>query len=277
VLHCADCDHTGSASALIAGLSQRSTPSYLIHTSGTGILAWADAESSTYGVERKKIYDDGAHISEVTSLPDTAVHRDVDKLILAAHASSPHISTAIVCPPCIYGPGRGPDNRASVQAYRYAEATLRRGKGFVLEDGTNVWNEVHVRDLSALFLALVTAALQGGAGKATWNDEGYYFAEAGSFAWGDVGRAIAKIALDKGFIAERDVDSVTASEAEKLIQAGSYLWGTNSRCKAVRAREVLGWEPKEKGLMEMLPEIVEGVAKKLGVVKGHAAKAAGEA
>jgi nucleoside-diphosphate-sugar epimerase len=268
----------GSANALIAGLSQRNTPSHLIHTSGTGILAWADAESSTYGVERKKVYDDWDNISEVTSLPDTAVHRNVDKLVLAAHTNAPQISTAIVCPPCIYGPGRGPDNRESVQAYRYSAATLKRGKGFVVEGGTNVWTQVHVRDLSAVFLGLVTAALQpGGSGNATWNDAGYYFAEAGSFAWGDVGRAIAQIALDKGFIGDADVESITVAETNKLDPSGSYLWGTNSRCKAVRAREVLGWEPKEKGLMELLPEIVEGEATKLGVRKGHAVKAAGDA
>ena len=224
------------------------------------------------------MYNDWSNISEVTSLPDTAVHRAVDKLILAAHLSHPQISTAIVCPPCIYGPGRGPDNRDSVQAYRYAAATLTRGKGFVLEGGTNVWTEIHVRDLSALFLALVTAALQpAGRGSASWNAEGYYFAEAGSFAWGDVGRAIARIARDRGFISEDGVDTLTAAEVEGLVRAGSYMLGTNSRCEAVRAREVLGWTPKEKGLMELLPEIVEGEARKLGVIKGHAAEAAGEA
>ena len=124
-----------------------------------------------------KVYDDWDGIGEVTSIPDHALHRNVDKIVLAASKQYPdRISTAIVCPPCIFGPGRGPDNQKSVQVYRMARAALQRGKGFHVNQGLNLWTEVHVQDLSNVYLALVTAALSGG-GKATWNDEGYYFAE----------------------------------------------------------------------------------------------------
>lgn len=129
VLHCADADHEGAARALVAGLAQRQTPSYLIHTSGTGVLSFADFERETYGTKNLKVYDDWDGIAEVTSLPDTALHRNVDKVILAASGSSANIFTAIVCPPCIYGPGRGPDNQKSVQVYRMARAAIHRGKG----------------------------------------------------------------------------------------------------------------------------------------------------
>ncbi|KAJ4348942.1 hypothetical protein N0V95_005027 [Ascochyta clinopodiicola] len=279
VLHCADCDHVGAATALVAGLSKSTVPgpSYLIHTSGTGVLSWADFEENTFGYHREHTYDDLDGIKEVTSLPDAALHRNVDKIVLAASKGAGEVNTAIVCPPCIYGPGRGPDNQKSVQVYQYSAATLKRGKGFIINEGANVWTESHVQDLSNIFLALVTSAMEPQGGKATWNDEGYYFSETGTFVWGDIAKAIAKIAHEKKLIDTAEVDTVTAEDADKLIPMGSYLWGTNSRCKASRASKVLGWKPQQKSMTDLLPEIVEGEAKNQGLIKGHAVKAAGEA
>lgn len=261
---------------MVAGLSKKESKGYLIHTSGSGILSFNDLERQTYGFTSEKIYNDWDGIKEVTSLPDYALHRNVDKIILAASSTqSRNISTAIVCPPCIYGPGRGPDNQKSVQVYRMARSILQRGKGFHVEEGENTWTQIHVRDLSNLFLSLVTSALSPHGGKATWNEEGYYFVESGDFKWGDVGRAIAHIAADKKLITSADVDSVSKDESDKLLPMGSYLWGTNSRCRAVRANKLLGWTPTEKSLFDLLPDIVEGEARELGLIKGHAEKAAG--
>lgn len=277
VLHCADCDHAGAATALVAGLSKSPIhgPNYLIHTSGTGVLAWADFEDKTYGYHREHTYNDWEGIKEVTSLPDAALHRNVDKIILAASKGAGEIRSAIVCPPSLHGPGRGPDNQRSVQAYNYAAATLKRGKGFVINEGTNVWTESHVHDLSNIFVALVTAAMEPNGGKASWNDEGYYFSGTGSFKWGDVGKTIAKIAHEKKLIDSIEVDTIAADEADRLLPWGSYLWGTNSRGTARRASKVLGWKPQQKSLMDLLPDIVDSEAKSLGMIKGHAVKAAG--
>ncbi|KAH6622137.1 hypothetical protein C7974DRAFT_457074, partial [Boeremia exigua] len=280
VLHCADCDHVGAATALVAGLSKSEVPgpSYFIHTSGTGVLSWADLEEKSYGRHREHTYNDWDGIEEITSLPDAALHRNVDKIVLGASKGAGDVKSAIVCPCCVYGPGRGPDNRESVQVYNYSGTTLKRGKGFVINEGTNVWGESHVQDLSNIFLALVAAAMEPDGGKATWNDEGYYFSETGNFAWGDIGRAIAKIAHEKKFIDTAEVDTITADEADGLTPIpGSYLWGTNSRCKAQRASKVLGWTPKQQSMMALLPDIVGGEARKQGLIKGHAVKAAGDA
>jgi nucleoside-diphosphate-sugar epimerase len=277
VLHCADCDHLGAAEAIIAGLAQSQKQSYLIHTSGTGMLAFQDSEEGTYGVKREKVFDDWDGIGEVTSIPDSAVHRNVEKVVLAANKTSGGtVHAAIVAPPCIYGPGRGPDNQRSMQVYEMARATLERHKGLVVGDGLNRWTESHVQDISEVFLALITAALSPDGGKATWDDKGYYFTESGSFVWGEIGEKIAKIALDKKLINSAEVDHISKDEADKLTWAGSYLWGTNSQSKAVRANKLFGWKPKQKSLLDLLPEIVEEEARKLGLKKGHAAYAAGE-
>lgn len=274
VVHTANADHAGAANAIVAGLAQKQTPSHFIHVSGTGILSSADSERKTFGELSTHVYEDSDRgIGEVTSLPETYEHRNVDIIVLAAAQKNPgNIFTAIVCPPTIYGPGRGPDNQRSIQAYWLSEAFLKRGKGFQVNEGKNIWHQVHVQDLSQIFVSLVTAATQPGGGKATWNDKGYYFAEDGDFVWGDISRSIAKIAAEKGFIQSAEIDSLPAAEVNKLMTAGAFLTGTNSRAKAVRARELLGWKPKEKKLEDFLTQIVESEAKSLGLLQSHADK-----
>jgi len=277
VLHCANCDHLESAKAIVAGLAQNQKQTYFIHTSGTGILSFKDFEQGTYGVKREKIYDDWDGIGEVTSIPDSALHRNVDKVVLGAHGVSNTINTAIVCPPCIFGPGRGPDNKRSVQVYEMTRAALERHKGFTVNQGVNKWTEVHIQDLSNVFLALVTAALTPDGGKATWNDKGYYFTENGEFVWGDVSRNLAQLMFEKKLINSPDFDDLDKDEVDKLLPEGSYLWGTNSRCKSIRANKLFGWKPTQTKLFDLLPQIVDDEARELGFTKGHAAKAAGEA
>jgi hypothetical protein len=51
----------------------------------------------------------------------------------------------------------------------------------------------------------------------------------------------------------------------------------NSRARAIRANKLLGWTPKQKKLFDVIPEIVKDEAKELGLIKGHAEKAAGTA
>ncbi|GIK02046.1 F-actin-capping protein subunit beta [Aspergillus viridinutans] len=137
-------------------------PLWLIHTSGTGNLMVEDMRAGTWGLERAK---------------------QVDKIIIEAGQKAPDsVKTAIVCPPSIYGPG----NQKSVQTYWFAEAALKRKKGFLVGEGKNIWHQVHIQDLSDLYLRLGDAAAAGG-GDATWNelnDEGYCLAENGPFVWG---------------------------------------------------------------------------------------------
>lgn len=180
VINLADADHVPATNAIVAGLKQRAadgSESFLIHVSGTGILMFKDVETNTYGEKSDKIFDDWDNIKEVTSLPDAAFHRDVDKIVLAA-GEDELIKTAIVCPPTIYGIGRGTGNQRSAQIPMLAEAILRTGKGFQVGEGKAEWTNVHVYDLSDLFARLFGQALAGG-GEASWGAEGYYFAQNG--------------------------------------------------------------------------------------------------
>jgi nucleoside-diphosphate-sugar epimerase len=103
-----------------------------------------------------------------------------------------------------------------------AKVTLKRGKGFQVEGGQNLWTMVHVQDLSNVCLRLVEEAVKGG-GNATWGPEGHYFAENGGFVWGDMAKAIAKNAHKKKLIPIAEIENVTLEEADKLVSHGSRL------------------------------------------------------
>lgn len=175
-LDAADNDHVECATAIIKGLSTRSTPGYLIHTSGTSILL--DWKTNGFGEKlTTKVYDDLDHVDEVTNLPDEAWHRNVDKAVL--DGGSMDVRTAIICPCCIYGLGTSPGKCVSWQIPQLARWTLTRGKGLMVNQGQTHWNNVHVLDLAKLYLLLVEEALKPNGGKATWGSDGYYFAENG--------------------------------------------------------------------------------------------------
>lgn len=263
----ANCDHVAAAQAIEKGAQHHTAerPLWLIHTSGTGILTIEDQRARTYGIERPKEYNDWEGVSELVNLPADAFHRNVDEIIIGIGQRNPSsVRTAVVCPPTIYGPGRGPGNTKSVQAYLLSAAVLKRGKGFLVGKGENVWHQVHVQDLSNVYLALGEAAAAGG-GKATWNDEGYYLAENGSFVWGDIQRAVAEAAFDQKYIESPEVESLDGDQTTELLSAGRYAWGSNSRGHAIRARKLFGWEPKQPKLIDLVPEIVAIEAKDLGL------------
>ncbi|CAD0091682.1 unnamed protein product, partial [Aureobasidium vineae] len=278
VCHWADADHEASAKAIIKGLSTRQSeaPGFLIHTSGTGILMYTDLDRKMFGEDASKIHDDWDNVKEmITGIPDHAPHRNVDKIVQSVRDGHT-VKSAIVCPPCIYGAGRGPGNQTSVQVPSLARCTMQQGHGIQVGAGKTFWTQIHVHDLSDLYLKLVEAASNGG-GSATWNDEGYYFCEAGDLVWGEVAHQVAKSAHKQGFLKDDQVIEYSASEVEKIKPFGSALWGCNSRCRAIRAGKLLGWEASSPSLKEDIDATVLAEAKKLELVVGHAKVAAGEA
>jgi len=276
VYHFANCDHEPSADAIARGLARRNSegPGYWIHTSGTLILGWETMELGEFGNKLDKVFDDWDGVKELTSQPDRAAHRNVDKIVLAA--SSDKVKTAIVCPPTIFGVGQGPDNTRSVQIYRATEAFLKRGKAFKVGKGENIWHQVHVADLSKLYLLLGEAALNNGS-PATWNDEGYYLAENGPFVWGDVLQEIANVAHKKGLLQDSTAESLPPMDSDSFLRNARYSIGTNSRGVSIRGKRLLGWKPVQGDVMEELPEAVDSESRLLKLTQGHAAKAAGEA
>lgn len=182
------------------------------------------------------------------------------------------VKTAIIAPPTIYGVGRGPGSGRGRQVYELTSFILKEKYCPRIGKGLSRWNNIHVRDLSAVFDLLVEAALDKSrqADPELWGENGYFLTENGEHAWGDLARVIGQEAVKQGFIKGQgecpEVRDWSIDEAVKSpagFEAAS--WGMNSRGQAVRARKVLGWVPKERSLEEEIPTIVPGEAARLGL------------
>ncbi|KAJ5735851.1 uncharacterized protein N7483_000976 [Penicillium malachiteum] len=250
VLQLASSDHIPVVKSAIAGLATGGGK--LIHISGTGVL---NDMSTGAGNPTPKVYDDIKDLKEITSLPDSAFHRDVDDAVLTTGAQS-NVPTAIICPPLIYGVGQGPLKKRSMQIPFLSEAILKRGRGFTVGEGKNIWDHIYVGDVAKACIVLIEEALKPNGGSAQWGPEGYYFVESGEFAWKDIAAKITEIAKDLGKIESAEVDELSVEEASKFHPWAPVLWGGNCRSRATRLRS-LGWKPEGPTVWEALPAIVK--------------------
>ncbi|KAJ5917261.1 hypothetical protein N7466_010815 [Penicillium verhagenii] len=262
VLHAADAsDHAGAAKAIAAGLVAGHTkekPGYWLHTGGTGILTFADSDSGSYGNKSEKVYDDWEGVEELLTLHDHAFHRNVDQLVLEAGAKHAGVlKTALVCPPTIYGQGRGPCSQRGRQVYALANVTLRLKKGPIIGAGQSIWNNVHIHDLSDVYLLLVEAAISGRTDNGLWGAGAYYLTENGEHVWGELAQQTAEAARKLGYLSDAKSEPIDLESAKEYAGFEAVSWGLNSRGRARRAREILGWKPSRPSLVSELPSILQ--------------------
>ncbi|OLN82929.1 hypothetical protein CCHL11_08395 [Colletotrichum chlorophyti] len=271
VIHTAESsDDEPSAKSIAKGLAKGHTPNkpgFWIHVSGTGILQWYDVKHERHGQPPlpDQEYHDIRDIDRILSLPDDAHHRNVDKIVLGAN--SPSIRTAVVGPPTIYGQGRGPVNRRSIQTPALAQATLEKGFAPIIPPGKTEWDNVHVHDLSEFFVTLVEATQDAtkNADPEVFGPRAYYFVESGTHVWSEVAGWIAEEAHRQGFLPAPLTKEVTMKEALQSEGVSNSSWGLNSKSKAERARKYFGWEAKAKSFKEEVPGLISSEAKRLNL------------
>lgn len=163
--------------------------------------------------------------------------------------------------------------------YNLVKATLKRGQAPQLGKGLTEWDNVHVHDLSDLFVLLVeaTVANKSDMDAKLWGKEGYFLAENGHHVWGEVSRQVGEAAFNEGYIKTKEVASMSVGEAKETAGFEALSWGLNSKGFAKRARKYLGWKPTGRSLKDEIPYIVDGEAELEGLKVGHAQKVAGKA
>ncbi|KAF2731158.1 NAD(P)-binding protein [Polyplosphaeria fusca] len=263
VIHTADAsDHEGAAKSIAKGLASgnsKNNPRFWLHTGGTGILCWEDMRhDDRLGTHSDKEYNDWTAVQDLTNLPDDAFHRNVDKIVLEAGSkNSDSVKTAIVCPPTIYGQGRGPVHTRSRQAYELAKFILTHESVPIIGEGKARWNNIHIADLADVFVLLTEAAVSENISNELWGEKGYFLTENGQHVWADIARLMGKKAEGLGLV--QGLKEQALGKDQALNQAGfeAVSWGLNSRGKAQRARETLGWKPYRPSLEDE----VEGILK----------------
>ena len=131
------------------------------------------------------------------------------------------------------------------------------------------WNNIHIFDLSRLYLLLIDAAADasGAEGKAaSWGQKGYYFAENGVHYWQEVATWIADEAKVQGVLTQGKVQGVTGNDEEVFRYVYSAGGNLGACCRSFRAGELLGWKPTIKWSREEIGDIVKVEAERKGLV-----------
>lgn len=154
-----------------------SVTAYYIQVTGASVLAGPEIDSNTYGEPSDEIFDDLDNIGDLRKIiRHYRNRRVVDNFILDLGDNGP--KTAIIFPPIIFGRGKGPVNRRSVQVPAISRATLKQKSGLYLGKGLSRWGAIHIADLGQLFAKLVEAGVTRSPA-AVWNENGLFFAENG--------------------------------------------------------------------------------------------------
>ncbi len=224
VIDAASADHPASAEALLAALE--GSGKTLLRTSGSSIVG-----TRAGGESVEDVFDED---TPFTPTPARAPRVALDGKVRAASG----LRAIVIAPSLIYGRGRGV-NPDSIQVPWLIALAKKHGVPKHLGPGANIWSNVHIDDLVDLYLLALDRAPAGA----------FYFAENGENSMREVGAAIGRSLGQDG-----RTEAMTLEEASAEWGAGpaSNTMGSNSRVRAARARQELGWAPAAPSLLEEL-------------------------
>jgi len=225
VINAASSDHRGAVEALLDAL--RGSNKVFLHTSGSSIVGDASGGKSSDVI----YYED--NLPEPTV--DKAARVAIDKLILAAAKDG--VNSAVICNTLIYGHSLGV-KRDSVQLPRLLKQARKSGVVRHVGTGQNIWSNVHIEDVVALYVLALTKNVPGT----------FYFVESGEASFIDMTTAMAA-ALNLGQAQDWPLKD---AEAEWGYEMANYGLGSNSRVRGKKARELLGWAPKRTSVVEWI-------------------------
>jgi nucleoside-diphosphate-sugar epimerase len=224
VVDAANAAHRGAAEALLKGLAGRRKA--FIHTSGSSIVG-----TRAGGDLREDVFDEDTPFTPSSARVGRVT---LDNDIRAAAASG--VRSIIIAPSLIYGRGRGL-NPHSMQVPWLIALAKKHGVAKHIGSGENRWSNVHIDDLVALYALALEKAPAGA----------FYFAENGENSMRDVSEAVSRML---GFGGRTQAMTVEEAAAEWGEGAAKDTMGSNSRVRAKRAREELGWQPHARSLIE---------------------------
>ncbi|ETF07953.1 MULTISPECIES: NAD-dependent epimerase/dehydratase family protein [Pseudomonas] len=225
VINAASSDHRGAVAALLDAL--RGSNKVFLHTSGSSIVGDASGGKSSDDI----YYED--NLPEPTV--DKAARVAIDNLVLAAAKDG--VNSAVICNTLIYGHSLGV-NRDSVQLPRLLKQARKSGVVRHVGTGQNIWSNVHIEDVVALYQLALTKNVPGT----------FYFVESGEASFIDMTTAMAEaLNLD-----EPQDWPLQDAEAEWGYEMANYGLGSNSRVRGKHARDLLGWTPKRTSVVEWI-------------------------
>jgi len=224
VIHAASADHPGSVVTLIAALERSGKT--LICTTGSGIVVdSADGEYAGSVVYAEDTYFEAVPFRR----PRVAMNR-----LVREAAIDKGIRSVVICPPMIYGKGRGLQPNSD-QFPKIIALSKQAGAGVYFGKGLNRYSNVHIDDLVELYLLALEKAPGGS----------FFFAENGHASFKEIAEMVSRSLGFGGKTVSLSVEDLVRQYGD----AGRYGAASNSLVSAVNARR-LGWSPKAPSLAE---------------------------
>ena len=225
VVNAAEAGHRGAVEALVRALA--GSGKRLLHTSGSSIVSRDDEGEPSY-----QVFDEETPLIPV---PERVGRVAIDRLVRDAAGQGVH--PMVLCPTLIYGRGTGLHGE-SVQLPLLVETARQSGVARYAGRGLNIWSNVHVEDVAALYLAALARAPAGS----------FFFVENGEASFRDMAQAIAD-ALGLGAAQSWPMADAIAAWGEARTR---FSLASNSRVRADRARRELGWRPRHAAVLDWI-------------------------
>nr|WKF59223.1 Aurachin B dehydrogenase [Paraburkholderia busanensis] len=230
VINAASSDHEGAVQALIEGLA--GSGKVLLHTSGSSIVGDASGGEASSTTGDARIYREDAL---PTPTADKAARVAIDQQVL--DAARRNIRSAVLCNTLIYGNGAVAGS-ASVQLPRLVRQAQKSGVVRHVGSGGNIWSNVHIDDVAELYRLALEKTPAGM----------FYFVESGEASFREMSAAIARVMK----LGDAQDWPLADAQQEWGYEMASYGLGSNSRVRGVRARELLGWQPKRNSVIDWI-------------------------
>jgi len=224
VINAADSDHRIAVESLLLGL--KGSGKRFIHTSGTSLVG-----DEALGELSDDIFTEE---TPVMPAPDKAARIAINDLIRDA---APSVHSVVLCNSMIYGNHLGPRAR-SVQIPPLVDLVKETGVARHIGRGLNRWSNVHIADMTDLYLLALEKAPAGS----------FYFVENGEASFKEITDAIGKAF---GFGPSQDLppEEAIARWGRELAVFGL---SSNSRVRADKARTELGWRPVHRSVTDYI-------------------------
>jgi nucleoside-diphosphate-sugar epimerase len=223
VVNAANSDNAFVVRSILPALA--GTGKAFIQTSGSSVVsAYDEGEASA------RVFNED---TPFTPMPEKATRVAIDEAVLASALEG--VRAIVVRPSLIYGRGRGA-NPASVQIPKLIAQAKRAGVGLHIGRGLNIWSNVHIDDVVALYALMLEQAPAGS----------LFYAENGEAAWKDAAASVSRMLGFGGRTENWPIDDAVAA----LGPAAHLSFASNSRVRADKAKRMLGWSPKGPSLFD---------------------------
>lgn len=227
VIHMANSDHRAAVETFIETLT--GTGKVFIHTSGSSVVG-DDVLGETTTAD---IYTE-----ETPFVPMDIREERVAINNFVRRAGIDHrVRTVVIVPSMAYGNALGLDVESD-QLPVIFKKSIEHKAGVYLGAGVNRWSNVHIADLTNLYLLALKKAPSAS----------YFYAENGEESYKDIAGFVSE-ALGYG----GKTQSWLAEDAlAELGDWARFALGSNSRVRAVHARNLLGWKPSHESLADWI-------------------------